>query len=494
MLVACLLDSVGRFGGKIAASDPAQQLSYAHLSVMARVMRRVILDESRAENVGILLPASASGLATIFGAMWAGRRAVPLNFLLQPAELKAIIDDAGLDLLITTIHFEPLTAQLPVRSVFLENIDLPRRFVAEAKEPVPPPPAANDDEVACLLYTSGTTGQPKGVCLTHRNFETNARAAIEHMRLTPDDHFLCVVPPFHIFGLSVLHMLPVILGGSVTYIPRFAPQAMYRAVADAGVTVLLAVPSMYGAMVRLKEIEPAAFAKVRIAASGGEPLPRTIYELVRARTGVTLVEGYGMTETSPIISVDLPWDHRVGTVGHAIPGVEVQLRTDVGDVVGRRGEGELYVRGPLVMKGYYHREEETAAAIDREGWMRTGDVVRIDEDGVLAITGRAKDLIIVAGENVYPREVEGVLEQHPAIAEAAVVGRPDGSRGEVVIAFVMLRPGAAATPEELRTFCRERLASFKTPREVIVREEFPRGPTGKILKRELNRTLPPQEA
>ena len=211
------------------------------------------------------------------------------------------------------------------------------------------------------------------------------------------------------------------------------------------------------------------------------------------RTGVRLMEGYGLTETSPVISCDMPSTHRVGTVGQPLPGVQTQVRDQTGQPLSAGQEGELFVRGPLVMKGYFHRPDETAAVIDADGWFRTGDIIRIDA-GYISITGRAKDLIIVGGENVYPREVESVLEQHPAVADAAVVGREDGSRGEVVVGFVSLHEGADATGDRLRHFCRDQLAGYKVPRQIHVRPDLPRGPTGKVLKRQLKALLVGSEA
>jgi long-chain acyl-CoA synthetase len=289
--------------------------------------------------------------------------------------------------------------------------------------------------------------------------------------------------------MTVVVFLPMVIGATVSFVPRFSPQAAYRAIQQDKTDILLAVPSMYAAIARLKSIEKEKFCHIKLAASGGEPLPRTVYDLVYEKTGLRLIEGYGLTETSPIISADLPWAHKVGTVGKPMPNTEIQLRDETGTVLSNDQEGELWVRGPGVMKGYYNKPEETAAVIDREGWFRTGDIVRIDQDGYISITGRAKDLIITAGENVYPREVEAVLEEHPAVAEAAVVGKPDPSRGEVVVAFAALKEGARADTDELRSFCKDRLAGFKTPREVHIREEFPRGPTGKILKRKLKEEL-----
>ncbi|MEP0844828.1 MAG: AMP-binding protein, partial [Phycisphaerae bacterium] len=346
-------------------------------------------------------------------------------------------------------------------------------------------PPTRPDDVAAIIYTSGTTAQPKGVCLTQANLATNARDSIRHMQLEPDHHLLGVLPPFHVFGFTVLNILPVFLGAQVTHIPRFSPVAAFQAIIKDDISVLLAVASMFGAVGRLKNIEPAHCRRLKICVSGGEPLPRAVYEEFLRRTHLTICEGYGLTETSPVVCADMPWSHRVGTVGKAIPNVQVRLRDADGRTVEGDEEGEICVRGPNVMKGYYQRPEETAAVLDADGWFRTGDLGRISPDGYISITGRAKDMIIVAGENVYPREVESVLDKHPAVAESAVIGQQDGSRGEVVVAYVALREGLEVSGDELRSYCRDHLAGFKVPRQVHVRRELPHGPTGKVLKRAL---------
>lgn len=489
MLIQELLKTTQTFPTKPAANDPTRTLTYSQLITFSQVIRRIVLKETHCQRVGLMLPASVGGLGTIWGVLWAGRTVVPLNFLLQPNELAQIIADAQIDLIITTQHFESLLAGLPIRTLYLEQLNLKRRYVWEKLRRTPEPPDVEPDEVAVMLYTSGTTGQPKGVCLTHNNILSNCRSAIEYMQITPDERLLGMVPPFHVFGFTVLICLPVVLGTTTSYIPRFSPQAAYRAIRNENITILLAIPSMYNAIAHLKTLTPSDFQKITLAASGGEPLPRTVYDLFYERTGVRLVEGYGLTETSPIIAFDVPRDHHVGTVGRPIPGVETQIRDEIGNILPAGKEGELYVRGPLVMKGYYNRPQETTTVIDAEGWFRTSDIVRIDEGGYMSITGRAKDLIIVGGENVYPREIESVLEQHPAVTEAAVLGRADSKRGEAVVAFVALHENTDTTTDELRTYCRDHLAGFKVPREIILRPELPRGPTGKIVKRELNSFL-----
>jgi long-chain acyl-CoA synthetase len=485
MLVQSLLETARTNPRQMATHDPLRSFTYSELATLARVMRRLILKQTTRENVGIMLPATGVGLGTMLGGLWAGKTIVPLNFLLQPRELAAVIADSQIDLVITTEHFRALMEQVPARALYIEQIGLKRRFVREKLSRTPEPPDVHPTDLAAIVYTSGTTGEPKGVCLSYNNFVSNAQASIEHMRISPGHHFLGVLPPFHVFGLTVIHFIPVLLGSTVTYVPRFSPQAAYEAIAKHQLSILMAVPSMYAAIARLKDIDPAAFEKVHLAVSGGEPLPRTVYDHVLQRTGVRLMEGYGLTESSPVISCDLPWDHQVGTVGPLLPDVEIQIRDSSGEAVETGQRGELFVRGPNIMQGYYNKPEQTQAMISRDGWLSTGDICEMHADQHLRITGRAKDVIIVGGENVYPREVEAVLEAHPDIAEAAVVGKKSGTRGEVVVGFVVQLPGSSVSDKDLRSYCRDYLAGYKIPREIHLCEDFPRTPSGKILKRHL---------
>lgn len=490
MLIESLLDAAQKLPSKPAAIDPFRRLTYNQLTTLSKAICRLIVKETRCQRVGLMLPSTGAGLGALLGTLWAGRTVVPLNFLLQTRELAAIAQNAGIDLILSTRHFEPLLAGLPLRILYIEQLGLSRRYLWEKLRRTPDPPAVSSADVAAIVYTSGSTGQPKGVCLTYNNLLSNTRAAIEHLHLDPEHHLLGMLPPFHVFGLTLLSFLPIVLGTTVTFIPRFSAQAAYDAIgADSSISLVLAVPSMYAAIGRLKSLEASRCSGVKLAVSGGEPLPRKVYDQILERTGIRLMEGYGMTEASPVISCDMPAVHRVGTVGLPLPGVEVQVRDENGRILPLSETGELHVRGPSVMNGYYNRPEETEAVIDKDGWLRTGDIVQIAEDGHISITGRSKDIIIVGGENVYPREIEAVLEQYPGVQEAAVVGQPDIMRGEVVIAFAIVHESAEVSETDLRSFCRDRLASFKVPRQVIIRSSFPRGPSGKILKRELKASL-----
>jgi long-chain acyl-CoA synthetase len=299
---------------------------------------------------------------------------------------------------------------------------------------------------------------------------------------------LGIIPLFHAFGMTAMMLAPIQLGASIVYMARFSPVGAMNAIRKHGISLVLAVPSMYAAILRLKDASPEDFKTIYAMISGGEPLPTNLREGFESRFGVKLLEAYGMTETSLAISLNTPQSQRAGSVGKPIPGVEVRITDDAGNKVIRVDEGEIWVKGPMVMKGYNNLPTETAAALTPDGFFKTGDLGRIDTDGFLFITGRKKDLIIIAGEKASPREIEELLQAHPAVAEAAVIGKKDPTRGEVVLAFIIPCEGFSPTLEELREFCRERgLAAWKTPREIRIVPDLPRSATGKVLKRVLAR-------
>jgi long-chain acyl-CoA synthetase len=250
------------------------------------------------------------------------------------------------------------------------------------------------------------------------------------------------------------------------------------------VTIFMAVASMYGTLARLRGADAGALHSLRLAISGGEPLPDAIAGAFKERFGIGIMEGYGLTETSPVVSINLPWNGRAKSVGRPLPGITVQAVDEQANPLPAGAQGELTVRGPCVMKGYHDKPRETGQVI-RDGVFFTGDIGRVDSDGFVFITGRIKEMLIIAGENVFPREIEAVLEQHPAVAEVAVIGARDERHGELPVAFVILQPEATATPLELRDFCRAHLAAYKVPREIRVAENLPRAASGKILKRAL---------
>lgn len=492
---------------RLAISDPTLALSYAALHSVAEGLAAQIAARSTRPLVGILAPTSSAAAISILACWYAGKTPVPLNFLLAPEELGKIIADAGLDLILTIDRFAPQLAAvgvptlllngktlIPAGAISAEAARMAERYPVErgggersegAKPPAPLPQAnAGPDDLAVVLYTSGTLGLPKGVCLTMNNIRSNAAAAIEYANLRPEQVFLSVLPQFHSFGFTAMTVVPLMLGATVHYLPRFTPVSVAETIREKQVSIFMAVASMYAALLNLRDSGPDDFATVELAISGGEPLPESVAAEFLRRFGVTLYEGYGLTESSPIVSWNTPFAHRPGSVGRTLPGIEAFTIDAQGNRLAAGMTGEICIRGSCVMAGYRNRPEETSAVII-DNALRTGDLGHVDGDGYLHITGRAKEMLIVGGDNVFPREIENVLLAHPAVAEAAVIGAPDDLRGEVPVAFVILKPDATANDSDLRAHCRAHLAGFKVPRSITLAADLPRSPTGKILKRAL---------
>ncbi len=477
-LLSQLEQTCARQPDRPAACDQSLALGYKGFRAVAAGLAPQIAAQTEQSRVGIMAPTSSACAAAIFACWYAGKVPVPLNFLLGPEELAKIIRDAELDLVITIERFAPNLAGTGLRTLLLNTQTL-----------VPGDTAAPDAEprdVAVVLYTSGTSGDPKGVCLSFDNLVHNARASIEHARMNPAQVFLSVLPQFHSFGFTVMTVTPLVLGAAVHYLPRFSPVTVVSTIAERKVTLFMAIPSMYAALAQMKQVDRQAFASVTLAISGGEPLPPKVAQAFEDRFGIPIYEGYGLTETSPAVSINVPWARRPGSVGRPLPGIEIGAVDAAGTPLRAGQDGELLIRGHCVMLGYHNRPEATAATV-RDGALWTGDIGHVDADGFVYITGRAKEMIIVGGENVYPREIESVLAEHAAVAEVAVVGMADEVRGELPLAYVILREETSASAAELRSFCRERLAGYKVPREVRIAADLPRSPTGKILKRALKR-------
>jgi long-chain acyl-CoA synthetase len=397
--------------------------------------------------------------------------------MLAPSELAKIIADAQLDLIVATEHFAS-AAQTTGRQVLL--LGAPTLAPAPCKAPNADPSA-----VGAVIYTSGTSGDPKGVCLTFDNLVQNARACMTAAELSPDQVFLSLLPQFHAFGLTTNTLIPLLMGATVHYLPRFSPHAVVNTLAAQRVSVFITIASMFGALTAMKDARPEQFAALTHPVSGGEPLSMKVAHAFEQRYHKRIYEGYGMTEASPVISLNTPRAYRLGSVGPPLPGISVQATDPDGRALPAGQDGQLVVRGHCVMQGYLNKPQQTAAAL-RDGALLTGDIGHVDSDGFIHITGRAKDMMIVAGENVFPFEIENVLVDHPAVGEAAVIGVRDDVRGEVPVAYVIPAAGRPVPTEaELRSFCRERLAAYKVPRQVHVTQDLPRGPTGKILKRAL---------
>ena len=347
-------------------------------------------------------------------------------------------------------------------------------------------PSAADDDDAVILYTSGTTGVPKGAELTHANLYKNAEVTTTTLLTAgPGDVIMGCLPLFHVFGLTCGMNASVISGATLTLLPRFDAGKALEMIGREKVTIFEGVPTMYSALLHHPDRATADVSSLRLCVSGGAALPVEVLREFEEAFGCPILEGYGLSETSPVASFNHPdRERKAGSIGTPIAGVEMRAVDDAGADVPPGEVGEIAIRGHNVMKGYWGKPDATAAAIP-DGWFRTGDLARIDEDGYFFIVDRKKELIIRGGYNVYPREIEEALHEHPAVAEVAVVGIPHDSLGEEVGAAVALKPGATATPDELQAFAKSRVAAYKYPRHVWLVDQLPKGPTGKILRREV---------
>ena len=456
------------------------------LLLVARHLAARIAAVSDRQRIGVMLPTSGLFPAALLAGWRLGRTVVPLNYLLSSDDLAFVIEDAELDAVVTVGKMLEFTGPLPdsVTPIMMDEMSF------KGLPPAAPRKRLPEGEAAVLLYTSGTSGRPKGVILTDANLQTNIDQVIEWVHFNKRDVMLGVLPQFHTFGLTVLTLLPLCLGCRVVYTAKFMPKRILELAREHQPTAFIGIPSMYNALRLAKSATREDFASLRFAVAGGEPLPDAVSDGFHEVFGVRICEGYGLTETAPVSNVCLPHEYRPHSVGRAVPGVEERIVADDGRILGPGEEGEIRIKGPNVMPGYFKRPEETAAAFDEDGFLRTGDMGRLDADGFLSITGRIKEMLIIGGENVFPREIEEVLDRHPAVKSSAVIGVPDPSRGEVPLAFVELVDGAEFDETALRSHCRETLAQYKVPREIRRLNELPRNPTGKIMRRALTPDTP----
>ncbi|HXE52839.1 MAG TPA: AMP-binding protein [Tepidisphaeraceae bacterium] len=464
----------------VAVIDDHGQFTYQQVAAMAAGLGMYLAMQTEKPRIGLMLPPGVGFVASFYGTLLSGKTAVPMNYLLGDKELAHIVKDSDIDTVVTVPFFMPRLKDLPVKTIDL--MQLPRDI--PPIEPEFPTPKA--DDIAVLLYTSGTSGMPKGVLLTYGNLQSDVDAAIEAAQLQHKHTFLGIIPLFHSFGLTAMMLAPIQLGATIIYIARFSPVATLNALRQHKASLVFGIPSMFAAILRLKDAKPEDFAPIYAMISGGEPLPSTLREAFKQRFGVPLYEGYGLTETSPVVSLNVPHSNRPGSVGRMVPGAEARITDDNGNPVSQGQIGEIWLKGAMIMKGYHNLPNETSAVLTADRYFKTGDLGMLDADAFLHITGRKKDMIIVSGEKAFPREIEEVLMRHPAVSEAAVVGKKDPGRGEVVVAFVIPRDGLSVQADELRDFARNHgLAQWKVPREIFVVSDLPRNPTGKVLKREL---------
>lgn len=480
MLFEALFSHARETPQETAVIDDSGQYTYAQLAAKTTGLSIYLAGQTQRSHVGILLPSSAAFVASFYGTLLAGKTVVPINFLLGDREIAHVIRDSGIDTVVTVPMLAARLRELPLKVIDLTQLPAaPTNLASKLPNPA-------SDDLAVLMYTSGTSGLPKGVMLSYGNLQSDVEGSIVHAGLQSRHTFLGIIPLFHAFGMTAMMLAPIQLGARIVYTARFSPVATMNAIRQHKASILFGVPSMFGAMLRLENASPGDFAHMYAMISGGEALPPQIREGFRQRFNARIYEGYGLTETSPVVALNTPQWHRTGSVGRTLPGVKVRIADEEGNELPVGQEGEIWLSGPMIMKGYFQLPDDTSAVLTSDSYFKTGDIGKLDADGYLYITGRKKELIIVSAEKVAPREVEEVLVRHPAVAEAAVVGRRDATRGEAVVAFVVLHKDATAQEDELRNFCRSSgLMTFKIPREVIIVPELPRSATGKVLKRVL---------
>jgi long-chain acyl-CoA synthetase len=503
-LASLLTSSAARRPDAVALRLGPFTTTYAELDELSA--RTATLLRARGVGIGdavaIMLPNLPEFAIAYYGALRAGATVVPLNVLFKRGEVAFHLRDSGAKLLLPTAlspYFDEASAGAAEAGVDVLPVPLPvgdpgeHRLLTELAgehEPMWEVTRREASDVAVLLYTSGTTGAPKGAALTHSNLMWNAHlCATSIIEILPEDVVVGALPLFHAFGQTVGLNTAIRAGATLSLLPRFEAEGALELIETTGATVYLGVPTMYTAMLNAESAATRDLSKLRLCVSGGAAIPVEVLHAFEERFGCRVLEGYGLSETSPVASFNHPdRPSKPGSIGTPIWGVDMRVVDDEGNVLGPDEPGEIVIRGHNVMTGYHGRPEETAAVLDEDGWFKTGDVARVDEDGFFFIVDRKKDLIIRGGYNVYPREVEEVLHQHPAVMDVAVVGVPHAELGEEVGAAVQLKPGASAEPDELSAFVKERVASYKYPRVVRIVEELPKGPTGKVLKREIDLT------
>ncbi|HHU51980.1 MAG TPA: long-chain fatty acid--CoA ligase [Firmicutes bacterium] len=482
--------------------------SYQELNALVSRMANALiaLGIHPGDRVGIHLPNCPQFVIGYYGALRAGAIAVSINPLFSGDDLSFIIEDSGLQVVITSTDLYPALEKLNLEGLKILVTNIHEVFSPTSNQKTPvgsgesvfnlenylfaqpetdPGITITPDQIANLQYTGGTTGRSKGAVLTHRNLVANAvqfRVWLQNVFEDGDGRFIAVIPLFHIYGLTTCMNTPILTGSTILLLSKFDINELMRVIDKYKPNIFNGVPAMYGALV-IRESE-YDMSSIKACVSGSAPLPPAIQEKFEELTGGKLVEGYGLSEASPIVTINPIYGKvKIGSIGVPIFDTCVKvMNPQTGEDITHTGEiGELVVKGPQVMQGYWRQPEETELVL-KDGWLRTGDLVRMDEEGYIFVADRLKDMIIMGGEKIYPREIEDLLYTHPAVREVAVVGVPHPLRGEVPQAYVALKESAAASEKELRQFCFNHLSKFKVPKIKIV-EALPRNSVGKVLRR-----------
>ncbi len=466
------------------ATDSDQQLTYAELQRQCRRVAALLQAQGVApgDTVSLVMPNGLGTLQLLLGAMHGGVCVNPVNLLSQPDAMRYVLDHSDCKLVLASADWAPtvraVMPHLPVLEVDPDTLVLP---AGEVDTPEPDAPST-----ALLMYTSGTTGNPKGVMLTQANLAANAQAIAAEHALGPQDRVLGVLPLYHINAFAVTMLAPLASGGSVAMAPKFSAARFWAQAADSGCTWINVVPTIISFLLEGAVPPREQLARLRFCRSASSALPPEHLRAFEATFGIGVIETMGLTETvAPSFSNPLdPAQRKVGAVGRASGG-EARVVDGQLQAVPDGTTGEITIRGPHVMKGYYKNPQATAESFTPDGWLRTGDLGHRDADGFFFVTGRIKELIIKGGENIAPREIDEALLKHPAVLDAAAVGIPDPHYGQEILACVVLREGMACDEAELRGFCEQQLGRYKTPKAFRFVADLPRGPSGKVQRRKL---------
>ena len=467
------------------------EISYAALLAQSQTVATRLQSQfgvKPGDRVALWVKNCPEFVTAVFGILCAGGVVVPINNFLKPAEVGYIVNDSGANVLITgaelAAHFESLKAARPT----LELLRV-EEFVAigAAGSRFTVHDSRTESDLAALLYTSGTTGHPKGAMLTHGNFLHNIASCVAALDVREDERVVVALPQFHSFMFTVGTLLPVLSGCGILLLKTLHPfKSVLEEITRHRGTILPAVPSFYRALLAVPEF---GRLPLRLCISGGAPLPVEVFNEFTRKFPFPLREGYGPTESSPVATVNPIYGvNKPGSIGKPIPNVELSIRDDAGRELSVGAIGEICIRGGNVMRGYWNQAEETAKVL-RDGWLYTGDVGCRDAEGYYYITDRKKDMLLVNGINVYPREIEEVIYQFPGVKEAAVIGVPDPRKGEQPVAFVTAAEGQTLDERALHQFIRDKLADYKLPRHIFILPALPRNATGKILKTELRKQV-----
>lgn len=480
--------SAQKQGDKPAIFWGEQQISYANIARQSRWLADQLVREHQVQSgdrVAIWLKNCPEFVPALFAILQAGGVAVPINNFLKPDEVTYILKDSGAKTIISEAGMKEGLARLSQADPNLRVFEIDQ--FAQSGDADPIQVQRSESDLAVIIYTSGTTGRPKGAMLSHGNLLHNVESCRQVLQAVSFDRFAVLLPMFHSFMLTVGILLPLLVGGSLVLVKSLhPPKNILVEILQNQATILPAIPQLFRTLAHA-QLPPNL--PLRLCVSGAAPLPVEILKEFNARFPIPLLEGYGLSEASPVVSMNPiqgPW--KAGSIGLPVPDVEVTIQNDTGDILRPPEVGELCVRGGNVMLGYWNKPEETAASM-RGDWLLTGDVGYKDEDGYIYITDRKKDMLLVNGINVYPREVEEVIYQFPGVKEAAVVSKPDPRKGEQPVAFVAPNENASINEKELIQFLKSKLADYKVPRSIQVIPALPRNATGKVLKTNLREML-----